>query len=75
MRDTLAMASSTGFDNGIIHGDFDFGSWPELSFIHLGHGYALDAQLSDGLPQLVQLEWPHDRSDHFHDVHFAMIEP
>ena len=63
------------FDDGIIHRDFNFGSRSELSFVYLGHGDTLDTQLRDGLPQLVQLEWPHDRSDHFHDVHFAMIEP
>ena len=39
------------------------------------HGDALDSELRDGLPQIVQLEGPHDRGDHFHDVHFAMIGP
>jgi hypothetical protein len=63
------------FDDGVIHCDFDFGSRPELGFVNLGHSDTLDPQLSDRLPQLVQLEWPHDGSDHFHEVHFAMIEP
>ena len=63
------------FDDGIIDGDFDFGPRSELCFVDFGDGDALNAQLRDGLPQLVQLEWPHDRGDHFHEVHFAMIEP
>jgi hypothetical protein len=61
-------------DDAIIHGNFDFGSGAKLRLMDLGYGNALNAELCDRLPQLVQLEWPHDRGDHFHDVHFVMIE-
>ena len=60
------------FDNAVINGNLDFGPWPVLRFVHFRDGHTLHAQLSYGMPELVQLEGPNDRRDHLHDVHFAM---
>jgi hypothetical protein len=60
------------FDDGIVYRYFEFSAGPVLCFIHFGHRHTLNAQLGDGVPQFVQLEWPDYRSDDFHDVHTAM---
>src|SRR5580658_3137232 len=52
----------------VVHGNFHLGPGPELSLVDFGDRDALDAQLRYRLPQLVQLERPHDRGDHFHDL-------
>src|SRR5690606_6748139 len=59
------------FDDGVVHGDLDLGTRPVLCFIYFSHRHALHPELGDGVPHLVQLEGPDDRSDDFHDVHVA----
>ena len=61
-------------DDAVVYRNFDFRARSKLCLINFGDSDALNSQLRDRLPQLVQLEWPHDRGNHFHDVHFAMIE-
>jgi len=41
--------------------------------MHFSHRHALHPQLGDGMPHLVQLEGPDDRSDDLHDVHVATL--
>ena len=61
-----------GLDDGIVYRNLEFRPRSELSLIHFSHCHALHAQLSYGMPQLVQLEGPNDCRDDLHDVHFAM---
>jgi len=62
-------------DDAVVDRNFDFGSGSELGLVHLSHGHPLYPELCDRLPQFVQLEWPHDCGDHFHDVDFLVNGP